>query len=337
MYQTNISLKTYNTFGIDAKCQNLLSITQLEHLAPTIIQLQNDHIPYYVIGGGSNILFTKDYLGTIVQIAWKGIEILKENDEHVWVKVAAGEVWHDFVLFCINNNLSGIENLSLIPGTVGAAPIQNIGAYGAEVKQTIETVTYWHTETHKIEQLNNQQCDFGYRDSIFKNQLKGKAIITHLTFRLNKKNTPNLSYGTIQETLNQKGITEPTLQQISEAICAIRQSKLPNPAEIGNAGSFFKNPEIDKDLLLHLQTEYPSIPHYFIKEQKVKIPAAWLIEQCGWKGKKVGQAGVHHQQALVIVNYGEATGEQIWNIAQQIQKDVKNKFNIDIQPEINIL
>ena len=284
------------------------------------------------------MLLTKDIDKLVVHIDIKGISIDNEDDNFVYITVNAGENWHDFVLFCIDENYGGIENLSLIPGNVGTCPIQNIGAYGVEVKDTITKVEAIEIETGKRVIFSNEDCQFGYRNSIFKNELKGKVILTSVSFKLTKKNHKlNTSYGAIETELASKNITKPTLKDISDAVITIRKSKLPDPKEIGNSGSFFKNPVISKKQFLTLQKENPNVPSYTVSETEIKVPAGWLVEQAGFKGKSFGDAGVHKKQALVLVNYGNASGKEIYLLAKKIQETVTNKFGISLEIEVNVI
>tara|TARA_B100000795_G_C22689888_1_gene395196 strand:- start:149 stop:1003 length:855 start_codon:yes stop_codon:yes gene_type:complete len=284
------------------------------------------------------MLLTKDIEELVVHLDIKGISIDREDSNAVYITVNAGEDWHDFVLWCVSNNYGGIENLSLIPGSVGTCPIQNIGAYGVEVKDTITKVEALEIETGKLIQFSNEDCNFGYRNSVFKNQEKGKYIITAVSFKLTKSNhNLNSSYGAIEAELTSRDITKPTLKNISDAVIAIRKSKLPDPKEIGNSGSFFKNPVISKIQFLELQKEYPKIPSYRISNTEVKVPAGWLIEQAGFKGKRFGDFGVHEKQALVLVNYGNASGKEIHELAQKIQETILIEFGIPLEIEVNII
>lgn len=335
--QQNISLKPYNTFGIEAKAKEFVVINSLEELSILCAAFNLSERKILILGGGSNVLLTQDFDGMVIKINIKGIEIIKETNEHVWVKAMAGEVWHEFVMYCIDKNLAGLENLSLIPGCVGAAPMQNIGAYGAEIKNTFESLDAIEIETAEIKTFSNVACKFGYRESIFKNEAKNKYIIASVTFKLNKNPNFNTSYGAIQQTLEKQGIKELNVKVISDAVIAIRESKLPNPKELGNAGSFFKNPEIPQAQFESLKLQYPDIVGYPTQNGNIKIAAGWLIEACGWKGKIVGNTGSHKHQALVLVNYGNATGSEIVNLAMEIQKSVEAKFGITIQPEVNII
>jgi UDP-N-acetylmuramate dehydrogenase len=333
----NISLKPYNTFGIEANASQFVELQTLEEVQVLCQTFNLTDRKLLILGGGSNILLTKDFDGMAIKINLKGIEIVKENDEEVWVQAMAGESWHSFVTHCVEKNWGGLENLSLIPGCVGAAPMQNIGAYGTEIKAVFSSLKAVEIATGEMVEFNNEACEFGYRESVFKNKYKGKYIIVSVIFKLNKKPILNVSYGAIQDVLNEKGITSPTIQDISNAVIAIRQSKLPNPAELGNAGSFFKNPEIPAEQYQRLKNEFPEIPGYPAPNNQVKVPAGWLIEQCQWKGKIVGNTGAHKNQALVLVNYGNATGNEILNLAKQIQDSVYNQFKINISPEVNLI
>ncbi len=336
--QENINLQPYNTMGIEAHARYFLELRETAELQVFLEKKTFWEEEILILGGGSNLLFTKDFSGLVLKNAILGIEKLREDSENVWLRVGAGENWHHFVKYCVENNWGGVENLSLIFGTVGAAPIQNIGAYGVEVKEVIEQVEAFDIHTGKILFFGQNECEFGYRDSIFKRHLKNKVIISHVVFRLAKNPVFRLSYGAIQEILDKKGITKPTIQTISQVVIEIRQSKLPDPAILGNAGSFFKNPEIPNSHSQKLKINFPNIPAYpSEKPEKVKIAAGWLIEQCDWKGKKVGNTGSHALQALVLVNYGGATGREIAALAQAIQKSVLEKFDIHLETEVNII
>lgn len=332
--EENISLKNYNTFGIDVTAKRFISIDSVYQLQE-LLKVEKD---IFLISGGSNMLLTKDIEKLVVHIDIKGVSIDHENENEVFLTVNAGENWHEFVLWCVDNNYGGLENLSLIPGNVGTCPIQNIGAYGVEVKDTITKVEALHIETGKLVQFSNEECKFGYRNSIFKNEVKGKYIITSVSFKLTKQNHNfNTSYGAIETELTSKNIAKPNLKNISDAVIAIRKSKLPDPKEIGNSGSFFKNPVITKAHFLTLQKTYPEIPSYIVSENQVKVPAGWLIEKAGFKGKRFGDFGVHKKQALVLVNYNNATGKDIYNLAETIQKEIKSKFDIKLEIEVNVI
>jgi len=332
----HFGLYPFNTFGMDVEAAYFSSVRKEEEL-PELKHQEAYKNGIFVLGGGSNILFTKDVPQWVVRNEIKGIEKIKEDDGHVWLKVGAGEVWHLFVLYCVNNNYAGIENLSLIPGTVGAAPMQNIGAYGVEVKDVIESVRFFNIETGDFETYHNEDCAFGYRDSIFKRSLKGKIIITSVIFRLNKQPVFNTSYGNIQQELDAKGIKELSIKAISDAVISIRSSKLPDPKEIGNAGSFFKNPEIPTAQYEQLKEKHPKMPGYKVNDTITKVPAGWLIEQCGWKGFRENDYGVHQHQALVLVNYSKARGAQIAALSEKIMASVKDAFHIDLEREVQII
>ena len=329
--QQNISLKQYNTFGIDATAKRFVVVNSLQDLK-SLISTEKD---IFLLGGGSNMLLTSDIKKLVVHLNLKGVIVNDTDKNVVYVTSEAGENWHEFVLWCISQNYGGLENLSLIPGNVGTSPIQNIGAYGVEIKDTFHQLEALEIETGKTKIFKIKDCNFGYRDSVFKNELKGKYIIVNITFKLTKDNHKiNTSYGAIKELLQNK--ETPTIKDISNAIISIRQSKLPDPKEIGNSGSFFKNPVIPSNLFETIQEKYPTIPHYVISKNEVKIPAGWLIEQCGFKGKRFGDAGVHTKQALVLVNYNNATGKEIYSLAQKIQEKVKEIFNIELAIEVTI-
>lgn len=334
---SNASLKAYNTFGLDVKAQKLYIVEQesdLQALEDLGIY-ENKHL---ILGGGSNVLLTKDFDGGIILISTRGKEELESNSESVTVKFAAGEIWHDCVKWAIENNYGGIENLSLIPGTIGAAPMQNIGAYGVEIKDTFRRLKAFNKKRGNFEFFNADECEFGYRESVFKHKLKDQYIITSVEFNLTKFNHKiNTSYGAISGVLRQKGIDNPTLKDVSETVIEIRQSKLPDPKEIGNSGSFFKNPIVEDSLVEKIKKEFPNMPAYPAAEGKTKLAAGWLIEQCGWKGKRVGETGSHAKQALVLVNYGNAKGAEIWSLAMDIQASVKSKFGVEIHPEVNVI
>lgn len=332
--QQNIPLKKYNTFGISVNAKRFISVDSV-YLLQQILKQEKD---IFLISGGSNMLLTKDIEKLVVHIDFKGISIDREDENNVYLTVNAGENWHEFVLWTINNDFGGIENLSLIPGNVGTCPIQNIGAYGVEVKDVITKVEALEIETGKLVSFSNEVCDFGYRNSIFKNEEKGKYIIVTVSFKLTRnKHTLNTSYGAIETELEAKNIVSPSLQDVSNAVIAIRKSKLPDPKEIGNSGSFFKNPVISKDQFLELQKENPNIPNYPVSDTEIKVPAGWLVEQSGFKGKRFGDAGIHEKQALVLVNYGNASGKEIYLLAQKIQEKVFKNFGISLEIEVNVI
>jgi UDP-N-acetylmuramate dehydrogenase len=332
--QQNISLKKYNTFGIAANAKRFISVDSVYELQ----QLLKIEKNLFLISGGSNMLLTKDIDTLVVHIDIKGISIDKEDENAVYLTVNAGEDWHEFVLWCISNEYGGIENLSLIPGNVGTCPIQNIGAYGVEVKDTITKIEGLEVASGKLVTFSNKACKFGYRNSIFKNSHKGKIILTSVGFKLTKKEHQlNTSYGAIETELTLKKILKPTLKNVSDAVIAIRKSKLPDPKEIGNSGSFFKNPVITQSKFLELQKKYPKVPSYSVSNDAVKVPAGWLIEQAGFKGKRFGNCGVHEKQALVLVNYGNASGKEIYKLAQKIQETILHLFSISLEIEVNII
>ncbi|HRP89333.1 MAG TPA: UDP-N-acetylmuramate dehydrogenase [Edaphocola sp.] len=332
----NQSLDKLNTFGMKSTAP-YFSIIKEEQDCVLLKENTPGDFPILVLGGGSNMLFIHELKYWVIKNEIKGIKLLREDKEYGWFKVGAGEIWHDFVLNTIEKGFSGIENLSLIPGTVGAAPIQNIGAYGVEVKQSIEKVHYWDLENKVFKSFNNQECKFGYRDSVFKRHLKGKFIITAVEFKLSKTPKVNVSYGNIKDELEKIGITNPTTKDISNAVIAIRQAKLPDPKVVGNAGSFFKNPEVENDVFNTIKSTNPNVPGYVITSNITKIPAAWLIEQCGWKGFREGDYGVHPKQPLVLVNYGNANGQQIFNLSEKIIQSVKQKFGISLEREVQMI
>lgn len=334
----NFSLKGHNTFGIDVQARYFAEVNNIGQVAEITHTPAFMPLPKLVLGGGSNLLFTSNYNGLVLHNAIKGISISKETPEEVWLKVAGGEVWHELVQYCVARNWGGLENLSLIPGSVGAAPIQNIGAYGVELKDVFEQLEAIHLASGEIHTFTHSDCRFSYRNSIFKQELKGQYFIISVTFKLSKNPQFHTQYAEVQRTLLQLGYEEANLQAVSDAICHIRNTKLPNPAELGNCGSFFKNPEIATAQFEYLYQQYPNLPHYpLANNTHVKIPAAWLIEQCGWKGRRTGNTGTHKNHALVIVNYGNATGEEIQQLAAAIQQSVNERFGILLEPEVNIL
>jgi UDP-N-acetylmuramate dehydrogenase len=334
--EENKSLKNYNTFGIDCTARTFVSVNSVDELKKVLTQFKDQ--PKLILGGGSNMLLKNDIDSIVIHVDIKGIEVVKEDDNHIVIHVKAGENWHDFVLFCVENGYGGIENLSLIPGNVGTAPIQNIGAYGVELKDVFESCTTVRVADGAEIVFSKKDCGFGYRNSVFKTEKKGAYIITGITLKLTKKDhLKNTSYGAIEDILHKKGISNPGIKDISDTVIAIRQSKLPDPKELGNSGSFFKNPVIDSDSFKEFRLRFPGAPFYEVSPTEFKIPAGWLIEQAGFKGKRFGAAGVHKNQALVLVNYGKATGDEIWQLAMKIQKSVKEKFGIYIEPEVNII
>jgi UDP-N-acetylmuramate dehydrogenase len=333
----NVSLKPYNTFGIDVTARYLTSFKSSEKLNEVLNFQQSPVNRQLVLGGGSNILLTKNFDGIVLKNEIKGIEIVEETDEYVYVKAGAGENWHQFVLYCLNRNLAGVENLSLIPGNVGASPMQNIGAYGVEIKDVFHSLEAMHIQDKKVETFSNNDCAFGYRDSVFKNKYKGKFIITSVTYRLNKKPVFHISYGAMQQELEKMNVGELSIQAISQAVINIRTSKLPDWHKLGNAGSFFKNPQVENDKFHELKQAFVNMPSFPVNETYTKIPAGWLIEQCGWKGYRKGDAGCYEKQALVLVNYGNATGNEIYQLSEEIVQSVKSKFGIDLETEVNVI
>ena len=332
--QQNISLKEYNTFGIAVKAKRFISVSSVYELQ----QLLKTEKEVFLLSGGSNMLLTKDIDMLVVHLNITGVSIDTEDDKHVYLTVNAGEDWHEFVLWCIANDYGGIENLSLIPGNVGTCPIQNIGAYGVEVKDTITKVEGLEVATGKLVSFSNEDCKFGYRNSLFKNTHKGKIVLTSVGFKLTKKDHQlNTSYGAIKTELASRKVIKPTLKDVSDAVIAIRKSKLPDPKEIGNSGSFFKNPVISKKQFLEIQKVHANMPNYIVSENEIKIPAGWLVEQSGFKGKRFGDAGVHEKQALVLINFGNASGQDILELAKKIQTTVFNKFQISLEIEVNIV
>jgi UDP-N-acetylmuramate dehydrogenase len=333
----NISLKKYNTFGLDVKADYLVQIKTEEEACSLFKSQNNLKHPLLIVGGGSNILFTNDFKGTILYPDLKGIKIEDENfgDGKVLLSAGAGVEWDDFVGWCVNNGLGGIENLSLIPGKAGATPVQNIGAYGVEIKDFIEKVRVISVSDGSVHFFNNSECEFGYRNSIFKNREKGKFLVTRVFYNLMRNPVLNLSYDSLKEELDRTG--PETLTNIRQAVISIRKNKLPDPELTGNAGSFFKNPVVSEELAKKLLEVYPDMPVYDEKPGTKKLAAGWLIDRCGWKGKRIGDAGVHPKQALVLVNYGKASGKEIFSLSEEIRKSVSEKFGIDLEREVEII
>lgn len=329
----DFDLSSFNTMGVSSKAAFFVEVASVPELQEAIKFAKDKNLEILVLGGGSNILFRKDFDGLVIYNALKGRDFLSETD----LKIASGENWHELVLFCVENGLGGIENLSLIPGSVGAAPIQNIGAYGVELENVFSSLEAFMIDSGELKTFTKDECKFGYRESIFKKELKGKAVITSVTLRLSKDHTVNTSYKALSEKLLEKGISEPDIKDISDCVIEIRQSKLPDPKQIGNTGSFFKNPVISVQHFNQLKSEYQDLPSYPVTERQVKVPAGWLIEKAGWKGKRIGDAGVHDKQALVLVNHGNATGEEIWNLAEEMRLSIKEKFDIMLTPEVNVI
>ncbi|VAV86075.1 UDP-N-acetylenolpyruvoylglucosamine reductase [hydrothermal vent metagenome] len=333
---SDISLKPYNTFGIDVIAKHFVSVQSVEELK-SVLELKA-YSEKLILGGGSNMLLTKDVNALVIHLDIKGIEIISRTTSQVKVKANAGENWHNFVLWCLQHDFGGIENLSLIPGNVGTAPLQNIGAYGVELKDVFESCEALHIESQNIKTFTKSDCHFGYRNSIFKQELKGKYIILNVTLALSITNhVLKTDYGAITSELNRLNIQNPSIQDVSTAVINIRKSKLPNPKDIGNSGSFFKNPIVSKTQFKELKVNFPEMPSYIISDTEVKIPAGWLIEQSGFKGKQFGNYGVHKNQALVLVNYGGAKGEDIFKLSKLIQSTIKRLFNITLEAEVNII
>jgi UDP-N-acetylmuramate dehydrogenase len=332
------SLRAYNTFGIEAEARQFVEISSIDQYVSLRKSGEYAHLPHLFLGGGSNVLLTKAQEALVVKISIPGITVINEDAEFVWLKGGAGVVWDEMVQYTVNQGWSGLENLSLIPGTVGAAPMQNIGAYGAEIKDTFESLEALNLQSLELEVFDAKACAFGYRESFFKRAGKGQYLISSVTFKLSKKPSVKTSYGAIQEVLASKGITQPSIREVADAVIEIRQSKLPDPKEIGNSGSFFKNPTVSASEALRLMAEFPGIPNYPVEgSSDVKFPAGWFIEKAGWKGFRRGDAGVHAKQALVLVNYGEATGGEILVLSEEIKQSIKEKFGVALETEVNIL
>lgn len=334
--QHNFSLKNYNTFGIEAKAKQFVAVQSLAELKSILEQHKAEK--KFILGGGSNMLLTQDIDALVIHIDLKGKKVINEDDDYVWIESQAGENWHEFVLWNIEQNYGGLENMSLIPGNVGTTPVQNIGAYGAEIKDTFVSCQAINIDTQEMKSFTNAECKFGYRESIFKNEVKGQYIITSVVFKLTKRNHKiNTSYGDILGELAKNNISNPGLKDVSNAVIAIRQSKLPDPKELGNSGSFFKNPIVLKSDFEKIHQKFPEMKFYEVSATEVKVPAGWLIEQAGLKGKRFGDAGIHKNQALVLVNYGTATGQDILEVSRIVQRTVFETFGIQIEAEVNII
>nr|WP_315191111.1 UDP-N-acetylmuramate dehydrogenase [uncultured Flavobacterium sp.] len=332
----NFSLKNFNTFGIEAKAKQFVAVQSIQDLRA--ILEENKSNKKFILGGGSNMLLTKDIDALVIHVDLKGKKVVKEDEDFVWVESQAGENWHEFVLWTIDQNFGGLENMSLIPGNVGTTPVQNIGAYGTEIKDTFVSCETMIIENQETKTFTNQECHFGYRESIFKNEAKDQYIITSVIFKLTKRNHKiNTSYGDIMGELTKNNIINPTLKDVSNAVIAIRKSKLPDPKELGNSGSFFKNPILLKSDFEKIHQKFPEMKYYEVSETEVKVPAGWLIEQAGLKGKRFGNAGIHKNQALVLVNYGGATGKEILEVSKHVQETVSKTFGIAIEAEVNII
>jgi UDP-N-acetylmuramate dehydrogenase len=335
MIEQDKNLKPFNTFGISVKADHFACFSSTEELKTLLTEFKDK--PLLILGGGSNVLFTQDFHGIVLRNEIRGFEVPEETDDHVIVKAGAGEVWHEFVMRCIEKGFTGIENLSLIPGSVGASPMQNIGAYGVEIKDVFDHLEAYHIPTGEVHTFRKEDCAFGYRESVFKNKVKGQYVILSVAFRLSKKPSINKSYGAIESELEKMGVTEPTIRDISNAVIAIRSSKLPDPKVIGNAGSFFKNPVVEAEVAERILNNYPEAPVYPAENGKKKLAAGWLIEKAGWKGKTLDNYGVHKLQALVLVNYGGATGKQVYDLSTEIIRDIETKFGVTLEREVNIL
>lgn len=332
----NFSLKKYNTFGIEAKAKQFVAVHSNDELQSILKKHASDK--KFILGGGSNMLLTQDIDALVIHVDLKGKKIINEDDDFVWVESQAGENWHEFVLFTIDQNFGGLENMSLIPGNVGTTPVQNIGAYGTEIKDTFVSCEAMNIATQELKTFNKEECNFGYRESIFKQEAKDKYVITSVVFKLTKRNHKiNTSYGDITKELENQNVTIPTLKDVSNAVIAIRQTKLPDPKELGNSGSFFKNPIISKELFEKVHQKFPEVKFFEVSPTEVKVPAGWLIEHCGLKGYRKDDAGVHKNQALVLVNYGNATGQDILNLSKYVQKTVFDKYGIAIEAEVNVI
>lgn len=338
--QENFSLKQYNTFGIEARARyfaSFSSVSQLTELLNAVPLADGARVPVLLLGGGSNILFTKDFDGFVLKNEIRAVEKLREDDDHVFIKAGAGENWHHFVMHCVKNNWAGVENLSLIPGCVGASPMQNIGAYGVELKDVFHELTAFHLQEKCNYTFTLKDCQFGYRESIFKKNYRDQFAILNVTYRLNKNVVLNTSYGAIEQELERMGAKQINIRSVSQAVINIRTSKLPAPEEIGNAGSFFKNPSVSKATFDSLKGQFETIVGYENEDNTVKLAAGWLIEQCGWKGFRAGDAGVHAKQALVLVNYGNASGSDIYKLSEDIRQSVAEKFGVELEREVNVL
>ncbi|MEM6763674.1 MAG: UDP-N-acetylmuramate dehydrogenase [Bacteroidota bacterium] len=336
MLKENVSLKSLHTFHLAVSSKYLLEIDTEEILIEFLMDNVHSSLPLLVLGGGSNMLFTQDYEGIILRNVIKGMRIVEETEDDVTLEVGGGENWHELVMYCIEKGWGGLENLTLIPGSVGAAPIQNIGAYGVEQKSCFISLTGIHLSTGQKRTFSAKECQFGYRDSFFKRAGKGKYMICRVVYKLSKRSIVNTSYGSIRDELESRKITQPGIKEVSMVVADIRRSKLPDPEKIGNSGSFFKNPVISQQFFGELQAKYPEIPNYPAGGDNVKLAAAWLIQSCGWKGVRRGDAGVHNQQALVLVNHGNAKGKEIAQLAMDIQSSVKETFGILLEPEVNM-
>ncbi len=335
MLERNVSLKPYNTFGLNVQAKMMARVGSVADLQTILTDSSLKNEARFILGGGSNILLTKDVESLVIKNEVSGINLISEDDKSYFIKSGAGVVWHQLVMHCIKNGYAGIENLSLIPGNVGAAPMQNIGAYGVELKDVFQSLEAVEMESGEVQTFSAEACEFGYRESVFKRKLKGQFVITSVTLKLKKSAKLNTSYGAIEQELDRLAIDSPTIKDVSQAVINIRQSKLPDPKELGNSGSFFKNPIVPTSKFEELKSRHPNIPGYPVGEN-TKLAAGWLIEQCGWKGKVVGNTGSHAKQALVLVNYGNATGVEIFNLSEKIMKSVYDTFGVQLEREVNV-
>jgi UDP-N-acetylmuramate dehydrogenase len=333
----NFSLLSYNTFHLDVSTEYFAAINTLQDLKQLIADPLYPKVSKLVLGGGSNVLFTKNYKGLVILNNIKGVAVSEENEDEVYVRSGAGVIWNDLVMYCVKENYGGIENLSLIPGKAGAAPVQNIGAYGVELKDLFQELEGVELATGKLKKFSLADCRFGYRDSVFKNELKNLFMITSITLRLQKNPVFNTSYGAIETEMKAMNVEQVNVRAISDAVCNIRRSKLPDPVLIGNAGSFFKNPEVSIEVCNSLKEKFPELIAHKTQHNTMKLAAGWLIEQCGWKGKTSGHVGMHAKQALVLVNYGNATGQELLNHAKAVQESVIEKFNVLMEMEVNVI
>lgn len=333
----NYNLLAHNTFGIAGLCHRFVEFGNVDDVQTFVRTLTEADRPLLIIGAGSNLLLTRDFTGTVLHSAIKGREVVKRSDKKVWLRCGSGETWDDIVAYAVDNGWHGAENLSLIPGEVGASAVQNIGAYGVEAKDLITKVEAVDIATGNVVEMTNEDCKYAYRQSRFKNEWKDHYVITNVTYCFSLNFCPDLDYGNIRHSLEEQGISKPTAQQLRQTIINIREAKLPDPKVMGNAGSFFMNPVVGRDVYERLAARYEGMPHYVVDAEHIKIPAGWMIEQCGWKGASLGRAGVHDRQALVLVNRGGATGGEVVALYKRIIEDVRNKFGIEIHPEVNVI
>ncbi len=333
----NYNLLNHNTFGISGNCRRFVEFDNVDELQTCVRSITAEDKPLLIIGGGSNLLLTRDFPGLVLHSAIMGREVVKESEGKVWLRCGSGETWDDIVTYAVEKGWHGAENLSLIPGEVGASAVQNIGAYGAEAKDLITKVEAVEIATGNVVEFSNEDCRYAYRQSRFKNEWKDHYVITYVTYCFSLDFCPDLDYGNIRHSLEEQGISKPTAQQLRQTIINIREAKLPDPKVTGNAGSFFMNPVVGRDVYERLAAQHEGMPHYVVDADHIKIPAGWMIEQCGWKGASLGRAGVHDRQALVLVNRGGATGEEVVTLYKRIIEDVRAKFGIEIHPEVNVI